>query len=316
MSSLTKLRAVSTGSRRRPIGRLISMFPCRSSVSRPPKILPLPSSISASSSRLWSGNVDSSISSISLSAATKRVRSTVSAQDPSYVPMASASYMPMTSAGISRKFKAAMFKRPLVRAAATRARITLACDSPLRFWLKGSRPKSNVVSVGMTGAESRASAPKPADKAAPDVAPFSPESCCEATRLAAFARAICSRSAAEDFWLFATGLCPREDSAGSLLSAVEAVDALEAWDLAVPARDAVDARDAREVFRVAEGAAATVELDDPPILVIDGLRFKPVIEARDLSGRAAVVVFAAGLADSAPVDASACCRRLPRLPYR
>ena len=108
-----------------------------------------------------------------------------------------------------------------------------------------------------------------------------------------------------------------------------------------------DARDASELFRVAAGAAAGTAAgaaagEDAALsrLVVDGFRDRPLIDARDFSGRAATdldpKVPGAGARDGVVAeieddlsgllgvrdrvcwreDASACCRKLPRAPYR
>lgn len=164
------------------------MFPCRSRVSSPAKMLPGLSSSSGSSMGSTSGNTESLIISSSLSAATNLVRSTLSAHAAPGLPIDSRLYMSITSAGISFKPIAAMLRRPLVRAVSRRPCRILAWDLSSLCWLKGSldRPKSKVSSVG-TNEGSDASTGSAA------------ETGCDATRFAALAFAICSRSAAEVF---------------------------------------------------------------------------------------------------------------------
>lgn len=153
---------------------------------------PWASSSSAKFSGSTSGNNASSIISSSLSAATKRVRSTLSAQFPPLAPTESKLYIFRTSDGISFRPNAAMFSLPLVLATVTRDWSTLEVEFASRLRLKGSsaRPKSNVSSVGITG---ESNGPSARGVCSCDGA------CWAAARLVAFARAICSLRAADAF---------------------------------------------------------------------------------------------------------------------
>lgn len=190
------------------------------------------SSSSANSSGSMSGKRFSSIISSSLSAATKRVRSTLSAQLPSLFPMESKLYMFRTSEGISFKPRAAIFSLPLVLAVATRAWSTLEAELASRFKLKGSsaKPKSNELSVGMTDISN-----DPFGRAIS----FCAGTGSAAARLAAFARAICSRSAADDFLNCGdSGAEPAVcvdavDEAENIVSSPEAV-VEDFWDVTEP----------------------------------------------------------------------------------
>lgn len=195
--------------------------------SRPAKILPRLACSSSNDEGLVSGKIKSSSSSSSLSAATKRFKSTLSAQLPSKVPMLSRSYIFSTSTGISFRFKAAILSRPDVLPALTRFWRTFFLGSSPRQTLKGSlwlTPKSNPVSEGMIGASW-----------SPSWFWFS-AACFNWARLAALAFAICSRRAADD--LRVEGGVP-----GSAESPVKAVlvDAIvEALDGIVPSQEVFD----------------------------------------------------------------------------
>lgn len=136
-----------------------------------------------------------------------------------------------TSDGISFKPMAAMFSLPLVLATATRDWSTFEVEFASRFRLNGSsaRPKSNVLSVGMTGAT--------------DASSIEEASRCTgaATRLAAFALAICSRSAADAFLN-----CGGESEVAAVCADVE--DAAEKIKSS-PEVVVEDFWDARESFR-------------------------------------------------------------------
>lgn len=179
--------------RRRPIGSAISMFPCRSRVSRPAKMLPWLSSSSAKEAGSTSGNTASAIISSSLSAATNLVKSTISAQDP---PGNSRLYMFVTSAGISFRSIAAMFRRPLVLADCRRPWRILAWDWSSLRWLKGSvlRPKSKVLSLGTKGdlRDSKGVSSRDSNRS------FDVGIWLTSARFSDLALAICSRRAADD----------------------------------------------------------------------------------------------------------------------
>ena len=107
--------------------------------------------------------------------------------------------------------------------------ITLRLELSNCFWPNGSseRPKSKSKdgSVGMVAA--------PAVVCAATLPPFPNNGCRDAARVVAFALAICSRKAADDFRL-AEAEDAAPSSAGSIVTPAEAVDALNRFRLCPP----------------------------------------------------------------------------------
>lgn len=215
---------------------------------------------------LRSGKIESSIISNSLSAATNLVRSTLSAHDPPGFPLVSRLYMFITSGGISLSPMAAILSLPLVLAVSTLLCRTFLFEPSSFCWLNGSpdNPKSKVVSVGIRGLCSGISCAEETWRDA-------------ATRFAAFALAICSLKAADDFLLEAT----EGDSAESIVSAVF-VDVLEAPEgfVSEVAEDLWEAEDA--FLGVCAGALLSSA-------VMDGFLNSPVMDCLGFTGRAASV---------------------------
>lgn len=168
-----------------------------------------------------------------------------------------------------------MFSLPLVLAIATRDWSTFEVEFASRFRLKGSsaRPKSNVLSVGITGATD-----------APSIGEF-PFCTGATTRLAAFALAICSRSAADAFLN-----CGGESELAAVCAEVE--DAAEKI-VSSPEVVVEDFWDTRESFLgVPAGVVVLLEAG------ADGVFNRPFGDGLGCSGRAGSIFDATGDATS------------------
>lgn len=160
---------------------------------------------------------------------------------------------------------AAILRRPLVLADSRRPRIILAWDWSSLRKLKGSfeSPKSNVLSVGTSGGSSDS-------KTGFDAC------ACDAARFAAFALAICSRSADDVFLTDCEG--------GSRESEVVAVLADTTDEPDGPSPDvAEDPREAEEIFLGGSVLALLSNADT------DGFLKRPLIEGRFVGLAASVL---------------------------
>lgn len=156
-----------------------------------------------------------------------------------------------------------MLSLPVVRAVSMRDCMTLRLELSNFFCPKGSsdKSKSKVGSVGTTGISGAS---------AIVVTAAARDGCLEAARFAAFALAICSRNAEDDFRLVEAN----PSSAESTVIAVEAVEALDGFR-----SSPLELTDANEFLR---GGRERVGNSGEVHPSVAGLK-SPLAEVRDLS---------------------------------